>query len=133
MDIVHRYVAHLLLGVDDLAAPHMTATTATLNRAQEILADAMSEAELQANVEEMLELFGWRFIHDRDSRRNNPGFPDICAVRRGRLLFAELKTTRGRFRTEQRLWLEDLSAAEVETYVLRPRDWHSGLIEEILR
>lgn len=111
----------------------MTATPATLNRAQEILADAMSEAELQANVEEMLTLLGWRFIHDRDSRKNNAGFPDICAVRRGRLLFAELKTTRGRFRTEQRLWLEALAMTDVEVYEWRPRDWHAGTIEEVLR
>ncbi len=111
----------------------MTATTATLNRAQEVLADAMSERELQANVEEMLTLFGWRFYHDRDSRRNNAGLPDVIAVRRGRLLFAELKTTRGRVRTEQRGWLEALAMTDAEVHIWRPRDWHAGTIEEVLR
>ena len=111
----------------------MTATPATLNRAQEILADAMSERELQAAVEGLLDLRGWRWFHDEDSRRNNGGLPDLVAVRRGRVVFIELKTTRGRVRTEQRAWLEELWMGDVETYLFRPRDWHAGTIEEVLR
>lgn len=111
----------------------MTATPATLNRAQEILADAMSEADLQAAVEEALTTLGWLWFHDEDARRNNAGLPDIVAVRRERVVFIELKTTLGRVRRQQRAWLEALSLAEVEVYLFRPRDWHAGTIEEVLR
>jgi hypothetical protein len=56
----------------------------------------MSEAEFQAQVVSLAELRGWRIFHDHDSRRNTAGLPDLILVRRGRLIFAELKSERGR-------------------------------------
>lgn len=95
-----------------------------------------SEAQFQQAVEGELTRGGWRWFHDRDSRRSPRGFPDICAVRGGRLVFAELKTEKGGFEAEQPLWLEDLRevgrwpAERVEVYVWRPRDWEQ--IEKVL-
>lgn len=54
-------------------------------------------------------------------------------LRRSRLVFAELKSTRGRVTPEQQAWLDQLPATGTETYLWRPADWLSGVIPEVLR
>jgi hypothetical protein len=72
--------------------------------------------------------------HETDSRRSNAGLPDIIAVRDGRLVFAELKTERGRLRPEQQAWRDELRRLTgAEYYIWRPRDWQSGAIERVLQ
>ena len=68
---------------------------------------------------------GWLFHHVLDSRGCDPGFLDVCAVKPGRLLFAELKTLLGKLTREQHLWLDMLrhSVPGVEVEVWRPSDW----------
>ena len=82
------------------------------------------EADFQADVLELAGLTGWLSYHAYDSRRNAAGWPDLALVKPPRLLLVELKTTRGRLRPEQRVWLTALSACPgVEVAVWRPRDW----------
>ena len=53
-------------------------------------------------------------------------------VRGDRLAFAELKTNRGRVRSEQAAWLDALAGCgTVETYLWRPDAWPT--IERVLR
>lgn len=106
-----------------------------------------SEDVLQARVEELLRLHRWEFFHDQDSRRNRAGLPDIVAVRAGReprLLFAELKTERGRFRADQLAWRDALQAVvgyvfsltgdtPVEYHTWRPSDYLAGTIAQVLQ
>lgn len=83
-----------------------------------------TEAQYQAAVIELAQRCGWLVYHDFDSRRNAPGFPDLCLVRGGRLLFIELKTMRGRIRPEQMLWINKLRECGVTAFVARlPEDW----------
>ena len=90
-----------------------------------------SEAGFQAAILELASLRGWRSFHDQDSRRSQPGFPDLCLVRGGRVLFAELKTERGQLRQEQREWLAMLGMCSgIETYLWRPSSWRQ--IETVL-
>ena len=92
----------------------------------------MSEDELLAAVLELARWLGWRTYHTHDSRRSNPGFPDLVIVRDDRLLFVELKSTKGRLTAEQTEWLKALGyVASVATW--RPADWTSGEIERVLR
>jgi hypothetical protein len=93
-------------------------------------AGAITEAQLQGTVEQMATVLGWRWYHTHDSRRSVPGFPDLAMVHAGqrRVLFAELKSERGRLRREQRAWINDLDAAGQEVYVWRPVDLVSGLV-----
>ena len=100
---------------------------------------AMSEEELQTAVTHMATLCGWRSYHTYNSRRSNPGFPDLVLTRRGRLLFVELKSQRGKVRPEQQDWLNDLDEVERKTGGLvmarlwRPSSWGCGEVEEVLR
>jgi hypothetical protein len=108
-----------------------------------------SEKQFQSAFLDYAHCLGWRTAHWHDSRRevtrasgqrlvigdkDSTGFPDIVAVRRGRLLIAELKSERGRLSTAQKEWLAELDEVAnywwdresippitVRTYY--PRDW----------
>ena len=97
--------------------------------AQEILAAEVTEREFQAQVIELATMLGWRVYHTHDSRRSHKGYPDLTLVRpsdhrQGRIVFAELKSERGKVRPEQREWLADLASIgpPVESFLWRPSD-----------
>jgi len=71
-------------------------------------------------VTEALGYMGWRTYHTHDSRRSNPGFPDIVAVKGSRLIFLELKSEKGKVKVEQIKWLDDLVRTHSEVYLVRP-------------
>ena len=94
-----------------------------------------TEAQFLAAVIQYAELKGWMVYHTHDSRRSQPGFPDLTMVRYGMLVFAELKSERGRFTREQIIWIDALDqVSEHDTFVSvhcwRPKDWPA--IERIL-
>lgn len=87
-----------------------------------------TEKQFQAAVVEYAEPMGWRTFHPFDSRRSNPGFPDLTMVRRERLIFAELKRHTGRVSSAQSAWLMalarvDPAADRIEVHLWRPSDW----------
>jgi hypothetical protein len=106
----------------------------------------MTEAELQANVIELARLLGWlvahfrsvpvkrgnRVVHMTPVQADGAGWPDLVLVR-DRLLAVELKQDRRYPSPEQRLWLDALGLAGVETHVWRPAQWLDGTIEAVLR
>lgn len=98
------------------------------------------EAVFQAQVVQLAGFYGWLIYHTHDSRRSQPGFPDLVLVRGAELLFVELKTASGRVRPEQQMWLDalrvvqeavaitaaaaaDLPPVAVESLLWRPADW----------
>ena len=100
----------------------------------------MTEKTLMANVVRLARLLGWRVFHQFDSRRSEPGWPDLAMVRRDRMLFAELKTATGRLTPAQRDTINELrtiaraiQTGNVEVHVWRPADWLAGDIERTLR
>lgn len=80
----------------------------------------ITEAELQSTVIEMMQWQSWLCYHTHDSRRSNPGFPDLVAVKGSRLMFVEFKTDRGKIRREQVEWLDALVETHGEVYLVRP-------------
>lgn len=82
---------------------------------------AVTEREWQREVVSLAKHMGWRHYHTHDSRRSEPGWPDLALVR-DRLVLAELKTETGRVSAAQERWLTLLSSAGVETYLWRPSD-----------
>lgn len=101
----------------------------------------MSERDLQDLIIEIAQLNGWLLVHFRAARtkdgsyvtaiQGHAGFPDLVLVRGERLLFAELKSKRGRVDQDQRNWLDRLAITErVEVYLWRPA--HLEAIKQIL-
>ena len=92
--------------------------------------NATSERDFQRSVVELAELYGWMIYHTYDSRRSNPGFPDLVMVRDNRVIFAELKTMKGKVTKHQERWLEALTKTQVEVRLWRPSDINDK--EEVL-
>ena len=88
-------------------------------------ADVVTEREFQATVIEMARAFGWRVYHTHDSRRSDPGFPDLTMARKGRILFMELKAEKGKPTEAQLDWLLALRSSfsvNVHVALYRPSD-----------
>lgn len=114
---------------------------------------SLPESVFQTQVENLAAHYGWRCFHAPDNRptrtksgriikqRVTPGFPDLVLVRDQELIFAELKTAKGRIRPAQSEWiaaLENVGAAvrraanhsglgptyvSVDVYLWRPADF----------
>ncbi len=85
--------------------------------------EAVSESQFQLLVTGFAKEQGWLVYHTHDSRRSDPGFPDLVLVRGERLIFAELKAERGRLSPDQVVWIAALRATNLAVYVWRPQDW----------
>ena len=92
----------------------------------------MTEKELQANVVKLAKLRGWLCYHTYDSRRSEPGFPDLVLVKGISVLFIELKSQKGRLSDAQARWLIELEGARQWVGVWRPSHWKDGTIERTL-
>ena len=115
---------------------------------------AMSEADVQGPVVDALRACGWRWVHFRPAQTQggrwmtpytgDDGFPDIVALKNGRLLVLEIKGARGakkpgpnvrslgaiekRLRYEaQELWLEEFALAGAYAVFVTP-----GNLDEVL-
>lgn len=93
----------------------------------------MTERQLQDAVVEMAGYLGFLTFHPYDSRRSTPGWPDLVICGHGRCIVAEVKRERGRVSAAQQVWLDELAAAGIATYIWRPWHYHSGEIERVLR
>jgi hypothetical protein len=102
----------------------------------------MIEAELQENVIKTAHLLGWRVAHFRPAQNargdwrtpvaaDGKGFPDLCLASQGRVLFIECKSDIGKLSDDQYTWSVVLGKSLFT--VVRPRDWHSGRVERMLR
>jgi hypothetical protein len=85
----------------------------------------LSEAAFMRQVIQLAVLYGWLPYHTFDSRRSQPGFPDVVLVhrKRGLCLYRELKSDTGRLSPAQQDWLAALTAAGQDAAVWRPSQW----------
>jgi len=88
-----------------------------------------SEKDFQSAVVKLAKLHGWMVYHTFDSRRSEPGFPDLVLMRDGVMIVAELKLD-SKVSDAQKEWLAAFGACNVPTYVWRPEDW--TLIETLI-
>ena len=93
----------------------------------------ITEAQFQFAVKRAAMSYGWLVYHTHDSRRSDPGFPDLFMVRNGEAIAGELKREkRSVVSAAQEDWLDVLSEVPgIRTHVWRPSQW--PIIEEILR
>jgi len=91
----------------------------------------VTERDLREWVRDLCGLFGWKMYFSWTSIHSPRGFPDLVLVNpeQKRVIFAELKTEKGKLTPEQEEWLVALlECGGHEVYVWRPGD-----IEEIAR
>lgn len=83
-----------------------------------------TERELLGMVRRLARDQGFLVYHTYRSTHSEPGFPDLCLTKPGRLIFAELKRERGKLTQDQHTWQQALSRSlpGVETYTWRPSD-----------
>jgi hypothetical protein len=102
----------------------------------------MNESDFLRLIIDLAHVHGWKVAHFRAGMRadgqyrtsvqgDGAGFPDLVLVRE-RVIFAELKTDKGKFLSElQASWTLALNTAAQEVYVWRPSDWDR--IVEVLK
>ena len=101
-----------------------------------------SEKEFQAAVIEYAHLNGWLVHHGRAAQvregkwvtpiQGDAGFPDLVMARNGLIVFAELKSEKGRISEGQDRWAQGLDtdrqpgggvSAAHRYFLWRPADW----------
>ena len=91
-----------------------------------------TEAAFQAQVIMLARTMGWMVQHTRPAQvggkwltpvAGDVGFPDLVLSHRTKgLVFAELKTDKGRLAPAQQEWRDCLHSAGAEWYLWRPND-----------
>lgn len=93
-----------------------------------------TERSFQSAIVELAGYCGWHVNHAlpaqirpgvwRTHVMGDTGFPDLVLAhpKRG-VIFAEVKTIRGRLTNGQKSWLDALKAGGAEAYCWRPEDW----------
>ena len=82
----------------------------------------VSEKRWMWKVIRHAEARGWRYYHVINATMAPPGWPDLVLVRE-RVIFAELKTRKGKLTRDQESWLKSLRDARAEVYVWLPKHW----------
>jgi hypothetical protein len=94
---------------------------------------SITEADLQQAIVDLAQRLGLRTYHTYDSRRSDPGFPDLVIAGRGGVLFRELKSATGRVTKDQQGWLELLTGNGMDAGLWRPSALQDGLVLRDLR
>ena len=97
---------------------------------QTALIDHITETEFRRQVLDLARLLGYLCYFTWTSVNSPPGFPDLVMIRAGRVIFAELKSQKGKLSPRQEEWIGGLADAGAEVYVWRPADFET--IKEIL-
>jgi hypothetical protein len=94
---------------------------------------APTEKEFQQQVCELAKILGWTIAHfapaltkhgwRTPARVDGAGFPDLVLTGRGRTIFRELKTDRGRLSDDQKAWQTLLKRNGADVAVWRPMLW----------
>ena len=94
--------------------------------ARAVLDNFMTEKQFQQRILDLSWRCGWGLsYHPYDSRRSEPGFPDLVliSVERGRCIFVEVKKEKGKLAPEQMRWRDALIATGQRWYCWYPHDW----------
>jgi len=112
-----------------------------------LIANSMSEAELQSNVIELAHTLGYLCHAERPAQntkgqwrtaiQGDKGFPDLVMTKHTSIIIVELKSEKGRLSQMQSLWLNHFGAltpynASLSVRIWRPSDWLDGTIEKEL-
>lgn len=91
-----------------------------------------TEVAWQRTVIEAAAMLGWHHFHVQYSIGSQRGFPDLVLVHPDHgVVYAELKSERGKVRPEQVTWINLLRDAGQQAFVWRPSDW--PFVERVLK
>ena len=85
-----------------------------------------TEKQFQDEVIKLAKGAGLLAYHTWNSQRSEPGFPDTAICKPFCwLIYAELKTEKGRETPEQKVWRDAINATPGQRcFIWRPRDWN---------
>jgi len=89
----------------------------------------VSEAAFQQQIKKTCEWMNLAVYHTYDSRRSQPGFPDLVIAGANGVLIRELKTETGRLTRMQQYWLDVLTEGGMDAAVWRPSQMNQILHE----
>lgn len=84
----------------------------------------ITEKQFMAQIVQLARLCGWLVYHTHDSRRSEPGFPDLLMLKDGRIVVFECKVGKNKLTADQERWM--LAFREVENctmFVVYPDSW----------
>ena len=97
------------------------------------MSNPMSEAQLQSAIVELAHALGYRAAHFRPSltskgwrtpvSADGKGFPDLNLVKKGRVVYIECKSEKGKQSPEQIEWELAIRTSGAEYFLFRPSDW----------
>lgn len=90
----------------------------------------VTERDLREQVRDLCKIYHWRFLFTWTSIHSPKGMLDLLLINKEqeRVIFAELKSERGKMTPEQQETFDELDACGQEVYLWRPAD-----IENIAR
>jgi hypothetical protein len=103
-----------------------------VNAGQEIMAKAMSEADLEGHIAAKCKALGLARYHTFNSQRSPSGFPDDVIVGPAGMLYRECKRMGKNPTASQQDWLDRLAAVGCDVGVWRPSDLFDGTIDREL-
>ena len=84
----------------------------TSRKRKVVVDDLVYEKDLQTTIQQAAHLYGYLTYHTYDSKRSEPGFPDLVIVGHGKLFMWELKSQDGVLTTAQIRWLDALRSID---------------------
>lgn len=93
------------------------------------------EIEVQNQIIAVVKTLGYLTYHTHDSRRSEKGFPDLCIVGFGKLMFIEFKAGKNTVTKEQQQWLDEFQIAGVDARLYHVDTWKNGnreLVDELI-
>lgn len=100
-----------------------------------VIANDLRERDLQRQIRAMLDQFGWKTAVTWNSLHSPKGWPDLYAARGAVFVAIEVKREKGKVSADQEAWLDALRQLPGAAFVgvVRPSDWFSGVLDDVLR
>jgi hypothetical protein len=85
----------------------------------------ITEKDFRQQILDLAHLLGWKAYFTWNSLHSPAGFPDLVMVHeeKRQLIFAELKSEKGKVTVAQYDWLTALEKVSKQVYLWKPSDW----------